>query len=323
MIPLLLNHAQAPIVLPPMYSARTPADPTVDTTPYTLPTTTVPASTTVNVKLDTYDGSGQATHPDVVDMVQETGRPWNGWRYWMAYTPYPDSQDAFENPCIAASQDGFTWYDPSNEGINPIDPTPPYAWNSDTELIWDPENECMVLNWRQPRWDNRVYMEFAVSTDGVNWEHQKHPALDFGVSQAIVRRGPGDWWAFGFSGTVYNTFRATSLLGTWTKTATTFYPWPEGSLPTGASMWHHNVIWHKDQFRMLACRKDGGGGYPAVSEDGVTWRASSQIVLGGSPYRPSMTVHENGTHYRTWYGALGKPWYIRYTTTPQSAWDVL
>lgn len=49
------------------------------------------------LNIETYiDGENQPTHPSVVDMGQE----WNGFRYWMAYSPYPYADGAEENPCV-------------------------------------------------------------------------------------------------------------------------------------------------------------------------------------------------------------------------------
>lgn len=45
--------------------------------------------------------------------------PWNGYRYWMAYTPYPYANGSEENPSICASNDMLYWETP--EGLaNPI-----------------------------------------------------------------------------------------------------------------------------------------------------------------------------------------------------------
>jgi len=51
------------------------------------------------LKLDTYDGSGQAVHPDLVE-----------WRnkLWMVCTPYPYSTDTYENPCIYSGENCYT-----------------------------------------------------------------------------------------------------------------------------------------------------------------------------------------------------------------------
>src|ERR1044071_8620340 len=44
----------------------------------------------------TYEQSGESVHPDIVAFPQA----WHGRRYWMAMTPYPGSNPAFENPSL-------------------------------------------------------------------------------------------------------------------------------------------------------------------------------------------------------------------------------
>ena len=46
--------------------------------------------------IPTYDGSGQAVHPD----VYYNASGWKGYKYWMTMTPYPNSNSGFENPSI-------------------------------------------------------------------------------------------------------------------------------------------------------------------------------------------------------------------------------
>ena len=36
--------------------------------------------------IPTYDGSGQVTEPDIVFFDS----PWHGFRYWLAFSPYPN-----------------------------------------------------------------------------------------------------------------------------------------------------------------------------------------------------------------------------------------
>jgi len=50
----------------------------------------------------TYDGSGQVVNPDVVYFPSG----WHGYKYWLAMTPYPNSNDDYENPSILVSNDG-------------------------------------------------------------------------------------------------------------------------------------------------------------------------------------------------------------------------
>lgn len=74
----------------------------------------------------TYDGSNECTHPSIVDSLDVLGRPWHGYRYWMAFTPYPGNnpmRERFENPSIVASHDADNWVVPG--GVeNPIIPAP-------------------------------------------------------------------------------------------------------------------------------------------------------------------------------------------------------
>ena len=47
--------------------------------------------TTIDFLIDTYDGSGQAVHPDI--------SYWNN-QFWLVLTPYPYGMEEYENPCI-------------------------------------------------------------------------------------------------------------------------------------------------------------------------------------------------------------------------------
>jgi hypothetical protein len=86
------------------------------------------------LKINTYDGSGQAMHPKVLYF----NHSWNGWKYWMSYTPYPLLNDKFENPSITVSQDGVNWKEPISLK-NPVIVAPPDVksggHNSDPQLV--------------------------------------------------------------------------------------------------------------------------------------------------------------------------------------------
>jgi hypothetical protein len=114
----------------------------------------------------TYDTSGQAMHPSVVDLG--SGNTWNGKRYWMAMTPYPQGNDDYENPSILVSDDGTTWTEPV--GItNPIVPFPGGSgYNADAELILGQDNKlyCFYMSTDGSTF-NKSYVKS--STDGVTW----------------------------------------------------------------------------------------------------------------------------------------------------------
>ena len=67
-------------------------------------------SFTANGKVD------GVTHPDVVKFDE----PWNGYSYWMAVTPNQNGNSQFENPCLAASNDGQSWVVPDEAMIGQL-----------------------------------------------------------------------------------------------------------------------------------------------------------------------------------------------------------
>ncbi|WP_276663076.1 hypothetical protein [Syntrophomonas wolfei] len=121
------------------------------------------------LRLDTYDGTGQCVHPDVVYIQQGFGV--ERWKYWMVITPYPFGRDQYENPSVFASHDGVKWEIPF--GLqNPIVCTPPgsESHNSDPSLLYY-KNE-LWLYFRQTIKStsleaNKILM--SKSLDGVVW----------------------------------------------------------------------------------------------------------------------------------------------------------
>lgn len=114
--------------------------------------------------------SGQVTHPD----IQVLDKAWNGYKYWMIYTPNTMVTSQYENPYIVASNDGQTWVEP--EGIkNPIEPEPPSKrfHNCDADLVYDSVNNRMLAYWNWA--DDNGQSEFnceirlRISYDGVTW----------------------------------------------------------------------------------------------------------------------------------------------------------
>lgn len=73
-------------------------------------------SGSVRLNIETYfAGKNQPTHPSIVAFEEE----WCGYKYWMAYSPYPFGNGEEENPSIAVSNDLLYW-DIPNGFLNPI-----------------------------------------------------------------------------------------------------------------------------------------------------------------------------------------------------------
>jgi hypothetical protein len=78
----------------------------------------------IKLNIPTYDGSGQAVHPD----IYYNANGWNGYYYWMAMTPYPNGDAAYENPSIIVSNDNLK----SNTAIKKV-----FFANSTNKLYWN------------------------------------------------------------------------------------------------------------------------------------------------------------------------------------------
>jgi hypothetical protein len=119
----------------------------------------------------TYDGSGQVVHPDIVRAERPQGR------YWLALTPYPFSDEHFENPSIYKSFDGLNWEEPA-PGVNPIVPRPPFDHNCDPDFVHEDGEFVLVYletQRRKYRPDSLNFQNLMVtrSPDGIQWAPPK------------------------------------------------------------------------------------------------------------------------------------------------------
>lgn len=123
------------------------------------------------IAVPTHDQSGSATHPSVLYFPEG----WNGWKYWMAMTPYPYGNEAHEDPNVVVSNDGDNWSVPAGLS-NPINNQPgkPGPYNSDPQLVMGPKGD-MHLIWRtvDRRDGDRNLIYLSTSTDGVKWSSPK------------------------------------------------------------------------------------------------------------------------------------------------------
>lgn len=266
----------------------------------------------------TYDGSGQATHPDVYDFG--SGNTWNGARYWMAMTPYPAADSTKENPSILQSADGTTWAVPVGL-TNPLEPQPGAGFNSDVELLYDSGTSTMYCLWRESVGANDTYYS-RESTDGVVWGNKTQllqATAQSLASTSFVKVG-ATWHAWSCDTTVspirLKHRTASALTGTWSAAATCTIT----GLPSSKEVWHVDVAYDAtlSQYHALLCVRDtivntaGAGNrslFFLVSSDGETWAATALILDplsnawdGLHIYRASMV--RTATGYDIWYGGV-------------------
>ena len=129
--------------------------------------------------IKTPEGSNQPYHPSVLYI--QGG--WNGYKYWMAETPYPLGKDGdwkglppyrerWETPCIHVSNDGIHWNN-LEESYNPIDDLDEQDiqnknYFSDTHLTFYKDTlECWYRISHKK--DNATYILRKYTLNGKDW----------------------------------------------------------------------------------------------------------------------------------------------------------
>ena len=214
---------------------------------------------------------GEQVHPDVIYFPTA----WNGYHYWMTFTPYPSGYAPVENPWIVASNDNSTWVIPAGL-TDPIATAPAGSGNvADPDLFYDEDSGQL---WNYYVWvdnttgSNNTYLYRKTSTDGVTW-------LPSGSDPA---------------GELLLTVPNNQMVGpTVAKVGDTYYLWYVNGGAAGCS----------------------GSGNPIerrTSSDGVTWSAPTTITFsqpGYTPWHPDVIYVPGASEYRLLVGSLSK-WII-------------
>lgn len=222
----------------------------------------------------------QATHPSCVSFPES----WNGYKYWMSFTPYPYSRLKAENPCIIASNDGLHWEEPL-KGINPLVEAPAQGYNSDAHLIYNESLDILEIWYRAVSGGNK-YEELLriISTDGQYWS----------LPESMVRTTPDSPNIMQFiSPSLMYENRKYKM---WIMRDWHIYygESKDGKLWTEFSLilsddnrpihsWHPNVQKWKEMYYMINYDKvspieKGGELYYHVSSDGINWSIAYPIT---------------------------------------------
>jgi hypothetical protein len=268
------------------------------------------------LSISTYDGSGQITHPDVVSF----DKPWNGFRHWMAATPYPERDASYENPSLFVSNDGINWSVP--EGVsNPVAKPPANAYLSDPDIIYRPSFGLRLYYRLVDKSHNRIL--FIQSKNGREWtapvetvavpnHHLISPAvtalktqyvmysvklLDNGRDTIVERRKSKD-------GIRWSSPETVSVLGSRDKT-----------------IWHLDASFlpERKEFWLLFYSYPSGSLYLAVSKDGLRFRTLPVPLLTG---REKPDAWDRGTYwdsglYRSTFQVNGKGEFLLWYTGTQ------
>ncbi|MEP6781113.1 MAG: hypothetical protein ABJC26_14555 [Gemmatimonadaceae bacterium] len=245
---------------------------------------------------DTYEGSGQVVHPDVVTFDQ----PWHGHRMWNAITPYPNSAIRFENPSLFTSDDGDRWGVP--DGVtNPLSTTT-RGYLSDPDMVFEPTRDELWLYYREVESSKILNTKMHIadnvwlvtSPDGSHWGAPRRVASDTGrfvVSPSIVRKSDANWSMYqidagksGCSGKANRIVMRRSVDGLVWNAPSAVKIDQAGFVP-----WHLDVQYiasRNEYWAMIAAYPIKRGCtatslFLATSKDGSTWTTYASPILAG------------------------------------------
>ena len=229
----------------------------------------------IALAVETYDGSGQAVHPDHVWLPAG----WKDATQALLATPYPFGSASFENPSFYAGVDGDSWFVPAGL-TNPI-VRPSSGYLSDPDALYDPASGKILVYYRQVTSENRIWL--TRSSDGVRWDEPELVASAPNheiISPTVVRRAPTDWlmWSVnaGSEGctsasTTVELRRSTDGVH-WSTAEPVSLDQPEGFA------WHLDVEWipSRNEYWAVYPLKTAGDCttralYFATSPDGIHW----------------------------------------------------
>ena len=222
-------------------------------------------------------GDDESYHPKVLAFDKE----WNGYKYWMSYTPYPSGDDRKENPHIVASNDLVTWekvLNPDRALDEPAGNVPLKIYNSDAHIVYNDDLDRMEMYWRfVDDTTYGLYIYRMTSDNGVDWTEKEISAYspnrlekDY-VSPAILYdNGTYKMWYVGPQNKVYYTESSDGL--EWTNEQVLDVKYEDNT-----NTWHIDVIKSDIGYEMIAVSYDEWKNhndmnlYYTSSKDGLNW----------------------------------------------------
>ncbi len=255
-----------------------------------------------SLAFQTYDGSGEVVHPDVVTFPTT----WNGYRLWSTLTPYARSATSLENPSVFASHDGESWEVPPSV-TNPLVRSA-RGYLSDPDMVYEPHTGALWMYYREVETASGArgkvmhvsdHVWLMRSADGSRWTAPQRVVSDPGryvVSPSVVRTADGDWRMYqvdvGTAGCSAKSSRVTmrrSVDGiTWSSRT------PAGLTQPGYVPWHLDVqyVESRGEYWALTAAFQRGRGcmtsslFLATSRDGTTWTTYPSPILAPGEFAP-------------------------------------
>jgi hypothetical protein len=321
--------AAAVLVLDACHGAESPARPTiepvVDSAALALAlidSGAVALDSVTPLGLRTADGTTGFVHPDVVLFPHR----WNGWRFWMAVTPYAregtSTPDQKENPFVFVSNNGRWWVAPPGLA-NPVATPGHDAHLSDPDLVFDSAASTLRLYYRETAGSNdRILV--TTSRNGVTWSSPRSVVATSDLSllsPAVARDSTWRMWHVHVDQSGCRATWTTALV----RTSPDGLAWgamrPVALSPPGYRVWHLDVQYLPTvhQFWALVAAYPSAGScaatdlFLATSGDGFSWTVHRQPLLrrgdvpelGSAVYRSTMAYDPSSDEVTAWVSGNG------------------
>lgn len=258
------------------------------------------------LNLKNITGKDGFTHPKVISFKNK----WNGYKYWITYTPYPKGDQSQENPHIMVSNDLISWVE--KDGFtNPLDEVitdnSKKVYNSDPHLVYNSDTNKIECYWRYvDDTINKVIIYRKTSDDGVNWsekeiflENQRNK-VDY-LSPSIIYEGGKYMVWYVDRNRIIKYVEYYPDKEEWSNVRTLDIKYKNPKLES----WHLDVIKTKKGYESIIVAFDDWNKrstmklYYSFSEDNVNWTLAEEILSSldkGGIYRSSI-LYLNNTYY--------------------------
>ncbi len=250
----------------------------------------------------------QVVHPDVVYIKNG----WNGYKYWLSVSPFPNLNPKYEDPHIFASNDGYSWIEPRNKPVVPLIHPRQFEY-SDADLVFDSNKLWLYyrLNNKNGSFDyadDSVKLYRISSSDGVNWTIPEATNLHFLPSGSFASptiAKDGSSFVLFYVNTIKDEMhRLESNDGiNWSKDEVVF------SLP---KIWHLDVFKHQDTY--IALINEGPQAnkpkiYYLTSKNTYDWENQGILLMPSAEGWDSTRLYRStalieGSRFRLWYSAF-------------------
>ncbi|CAP01901.1 hypothetical protein ABSDF2593 [Acinetobacter baumannii SDF] len=261
------------------------------------------------IKIDTpYYQDDHVVHPFLCNFY----KTFRGFKHLLLLTPYRDTRDYYENPCVYGSNDLIN-FELLSDMPQPLYERYPgsYNYNSDNFGVYDHTTGEFCVCWRNGATADGFSLWMSRTSDGINWTKREaifprsselilspnilfNPLLNkwvmYSISNDVIHES--------FDGNKFNYRLADSLYGPWSEPV---------FIDTPFTSWHQETRYCGNQYiTIINDQRITGQLFLGVSEDGLSWEFSEVGMLEGehlNTYKASIVpnVTEDSVHFEIFW----------------------